>query len=198
MMERDELGGFIGNPFSESLWSIRHQYQPKRKEIIIVEGPDGCGKSTMVRALQAKREIENVKTVHHGPYLEKCRSELLQTYLASINSFKEDKNFDIMIMDRCWVSEFIYGPIVRGSSRLRLSDLDIIREALDGMDVKIVFVQPPLWFCRTNWERDLADEYVGDSEHFEAIVHEYRKHNLNTWGLPTQPTDPVGRMIDGI
>jgi thymidylate kinase len=80
--------------------------------MIILEGPDGGGKSTLAANLERLFDFE---IHHHGPYPEiSDPDELADKYVASIT---RDVVRDV-VMDRSWISESIYGPIVRGHSRL--------------------------------------------------------------------------------
>ena len=70
---------------------------------VILEGPDCCGKTTLAGKLPGVR-------IHHGPLLNLDGHEFFYKMIHSLN------NYDII--DRCWISEFIYGKQYRGETRI--------------------------------------------------------------------------------
>lgn len=74
--------------------------------ILILEGPDGAGKSTAANLMQTTHRI-----IHHGP--PKPGEDLFKTYLYAL--LKADPN---TVFDRLFHGEQVYGPIFRGVSQL--------------------------------------------------------------------------------
>lgn len=85
--------------------------------LIILDGPDGSGKSTLAAAL--KREVEyrgSSAVVHHSAPIEgsDCWEVHSQELLGYIHSaFVMNK---VVIMDRQFMSESVYGTVYRGGS----------------------------------------------------------------------------------
>ena len=101
--------------------------------LIIVEGPDGSGKTTLVNDLshavvtpvvdEEGKAIKNEKTgwehndtqaeiLHSGP----LKQNPIVAYEMRLKNY--DPFHDIVIADRWHVGELIYGPLLRGSSQL--------------------------------------------------------------------------------
>lgn len=84
--------------------------------IIILEGPDGAGKSTLAKEISDKYFADHGKVlevVHMSyPKNEEEEKEMYNTY---VKLFMEKTDF---ILDRAWFSEMVYGPIVRTHSVL--------------------------------------------------------------------------------
>lgn len=81
--------------------------------IIIVEGPDGCGKSTLVRELNDN--ISGSQVIHFGPPDPIDLDPFLQ-YEKILYPYIEQGN--TIICDRSHWSERVYGPLLRGHDRL--------------------------------------------------------------------------------
>lgn len=82
---------------------------------IIAEGCDGAGKTTLIMKLMSA-----YRTVH---YFHATKDTTEVQYLEAL-----DTNADVLIMDRFWLSEDIYGPIVRGAEPMDAE----VKERLDA------------------------------------------------------------------
>ncbi|MGB2791309.1 MAG: hypothetical protein WBC29_02030 [Candidatus Moraniibacteriota bacterium] len=79
-------------------------------KIIIVEGVDGSGKTTLVNEL-SQHAPDNTIITHCGP----LKKHPLHEYLRPLEQLGSD---DVFIADRWHVGEMVYGPLYRGVSRL--------------------------------------------------------------------------------
>lgn len=80
---------------------------------IIVEGPDGAGKSTLVEALDRalwKRGRGCVLVNHKAA----PRRPALSEYARDLAFYRPGGDVDL-VLDRCWLSEEVYGPLWRGT-----------------------------------------------------------------------------------
>ena len=76
--------------------------------IIIIEGPDGSGKTTLANTISRQT---GYPVIHRSqPKTEEEKKLMMQEYVDTI---KRGTN---AIFDRCWYSEMVYGPIMRDAS----------------------------------------------------------------------------------
>jgi thymidylate kinase len=87
--------------------------------IVIFEGPDGAGKSTMIREVQATAEAMGVPTSvwHAGPFPQD--SDAWREYVLPLTSLSASQDW-LVLIDRWHLGELVYGPLLRGVSRLSL------------------------------------------------------------------------------
>ena len=84
-----------------------------KKKVIIIEGPDNCGKDTLINKL--KLEFDNPVVIHAG--IPDSNTNLFEFYLNglihnTLDSFY-DKEHDAIIHNRSMYGEFVYGPKYR-------------------------------------------------------------------------------------
>ena len=83
------------------------------KKLVILEGPDGAGKTTLAQELadEYRAAGRSSTIVHAGPPIAGSK-EILPTMLyRALNKFK---SYEVVIMDRSPMSEMIYGSVLRG------------------------------------------------------------------------------------
>lgn len=105
--------------------------------LIIFEGVDGAGKSTLVEAIQ--EEVPGIQSMHRGQIK---RSPLIE-YEASLDHYKPGTGTDI-VCDRWHIGEMIYGPLLRGESKLGEASLEHIELYLSSRGALRSWVQTPL------------------------------------------------------
>lgn len=117
---------------------------------IIIEGPDGAGKTTLARNLQ-RLSLRPYGYHHEGP--PPAGADPLEYYARLLLSHRVPT-----IFDRCHLGEVVYPPILRGtSSTLTNRGLRLMRRLVDGIGAKVVVCLPPLDVVRYRWaEKDLA------------------------------------------
>lgn len=106
--------------------------------IIILEGIDGGGKSTLATLIQAKSPWPKTTVVHKGP----IKTNVIEELITPILEVKPD---GLLIADRWHLSELIYGPIYRGKSQIDLEVLNEIETVLTHMKAVRAVVSPPLY-----------------------------------------------------
>ena len=81
------------------------------KHVIYVDGPDCCGKSTLISAI--KREGDLV--IHNGLY--ETPAQAYAAYIRQIQSFlaASQTKYNRLILDRGVLSEIVYGQVLRNT-----------------------------------------------------------------------------------
>lgn len=154
------------------------------KQIIYIEGPDCCGKSTLVNAL--KREGDLV--IHNGRY--DTAQIAYNTYIKQLQDFKESKH-ERLILDRGVLSEIVYGQVMRDTVG-DVVQLKVIFDMLQEFAYDIIICLPPFGPTVIKWARRLDEEYVNQFEQFvtiyemfqrlpkevsETMIHDYTQNN---------------------
>jgi thymidylate kinase len=110
-----------------------------RTKLIIVEGMDNTGKSTLISRLNTvleKSENAKIKIMHLTKPPKDIPEEEIETYMNnyydSIIEQLTDSHFytlyDYIILDRCHLSEYVYGPIYRNRNELNITVQNLIYE----------------------------------------------------------------------
>lgn len=105
--------------------------------LIILEGVDGAGKSTLVEAIQG--EIPTAETMHRGAIK---RSPLIE-YEAGLDHYRAGTGQHI-VCDRWHIGEMIYGPLLRGESKLSPATLEHVELYLASRGALRMWVDTPL------------------------------------------------------
>jgi thymidylate kinase len=166
---------------TRSVWITRGA---KMKRIIVFEGPDGCGKTTLAKAVAARLTTERVEDPtlpswmdavyhHHGPYpMITHGSDLVNIYAGSMAPALRDYNH--VVLDRCWVSEVPYGLAYRGGAD-RLSDFrqDYLDQEMRSCDHMIYLCLPPYEVALKNFQASKGAQYLDTIDQFRQVYEWY-------------------------
>lgn len=139
--------------------------------MIVVEGPDGSGKSSLVRRLH---DLTGLKVHHRGGPPE--------TWEIALSQMSRTFTQKGMILDRTiFVSEIVYGRAMRGET---IVDEELLWEGLRrlvAIDALFIFCLPPIHVLhrsfdesinvKKSWKSDAHCKAV--NENFDRIVNEY-------------------------
>jgi hypothetical protein len=171
---------------------------------VIVEGPDGSGKSTMVERIHTTLGLpvhERASTSKGGPVDD------LAGWVERDLAWMQGSATQAMVYDRHpIISEPIYGPNVRGwalpgfrpvTDRLQLASrrLEITKHAV------IIFCRPPIHVVRDNVEATLDNQLAGVLAALPAIYQGYRQAEYFWPGLAWHydyTTDDVESLLSRI
>lgn len=97
---------------------------------IIIEGPDGAGKSTLAKSLADRLDMNILKMTANGG--------------QSVLEYKQKLACDGVIIDRCWVSEQIYSDLFGREPRIGNDDAEALTELCWLVGIPIIVLLPPL------------------------------------------------------
>ena len=134
--------------------------------IIIIEGPDGSGKTTLAEKFskQTGYPIEH----RSKPKNEEEKALMMGEYLHIAKSSRN------IILDRCWYSEMVYGKVMRDKSHIDFVQMYELERALDSHGAIIIYCTGPkaaLWKRATS----RGEDYITSRDDFNAICEEYDK-----------------------
>lgn len=131
--------------------------------LIILEGPDGSGKTTLANWLAARKTMRIVK---HGPYHGATSQLLPAIYESSLG--------DQVVLDRSWLSEPIYGSVMRGGAdRIGTPARRVLERAALEYDAIVVLTLPSYETCERTWKARPESEYLPSPEQLHAVYKLY-------------------------
>jgi hypothetical protein len=167
--------------------------------IIILEGPDGSGKTTLAKYLQSRHDFQYV---HTGPPTD---NDLLEEYGRTLyDACRSSRN---VVIDRLHVGERIYGPQLRGQDRLGRDGEVLIHRLISAYGARLVFCLPPYEVALSNWKSRFAEgmELIEKEAIYQKVYAAYRAtmndvfYNAAVWFDYTRMSlDLAAAMASGI
>lgn len=141
--------------------------------LILVEGVDGAGKTTLVNEL-AHYGPDNTVVRHCGPLRRSAWVEYMQPL------HEHNVRRDFLIADRWHVGEMVYGPLYRGASKVDDNLRDTVELALDRLGAVKLIVLPPLEVVQKRL-LDRGEDFL-QQEHVEQVYLFYKAYaDLFNW-----------------
>lgn len=169
--------------------------------ILILEGPDGAGKTTLAETLRQRFQGNGmVHIVKHGPYTGIEPEHLCRIYFRAMSPALTFD--DTVIMDRSWISEPIYGEVYRnGQNRIDMPRKRMLERVALSRGVVVIHCQPDFETCAETFEKRPDEEYLDDINQLEQVYEEYEALPLIT-NLPTvhydYTCDTVDELLDKV
>lgn len=161
--------------------------------LIVVEGCDGVGKSTLVDLLQdrhiaASPQYDIVKKLHYGP----PKRHPLEEYELDLQDYRPGQGRHLLI-DRLHWGEEIYGPLYRGGTRLGEAGARHVDMFLNAVGGVVVWLDLPEGQIRRRLTATREDFL--QSEHVTQVIDGYFNQarasiaNLMTFNAPCDKVD---------
>lgn len=132
---------------------------------IIIEGPDGAGKTMLANKL---RDQTGYMLLHRSqPKTEEEKAKMMDEYLQVIKSGKN------CIFDRAWYSEMVYGPVMRDASVIDYPQMYALEKSLAKCGAIVIHCTAP---ANTLWKRctTRGEDYIVDAVTFKKIYDGYQ------------------------
>lgn len=110
--------------------------------IVIVEGPDGAGKTHLAMTLERQHHF---LYRHEGP--PPAGVDVLEHYLSILHHYRGAN----IVFDRFALGERVYGPVLRDHDGLGDVGWAIFRAQLQKVDAKTVLCLPSYDVCFSSW-----------------------------------------------
>ena len=111
------------------LWDLIED-QPY-KGLVILEGPDGCGKTTLAEFLRDNYGAHII----HSTWSKTLEPRMLNYMEETLDQALEIAKNQLVVLDRHWLSELVYADVYRGGSSLQ----DYHQKAHDALKFHDVF-----------------------------------------------------------
>lgn len=140
--------------------------------IVVLEGPDLAGKSTLAHRIMSS--TLNAERLRQGPPSPSV--DILEQYLRPIQDWCYEPMLvrpSLLVMDRWHVGELIYGPILRGRSRLTGQQADYIDMVLQTFGASFMYITAEPKVLQERWE--LRGDDLIERRQLAEIHIEYEK-----------------------
>lgn len=123
------------------------------KQLIIIDGPDNTGKDSAIAKIL--EHIPNA-TVQRFVGTKKQGDDALQyqtsIYKNFIGSLSSPISPEVIILNRCWVGEMVYGPLYRNEDYVACTNMvfDMFDSIPTEIDVKYIYLTAPVNFLVRN------------------------------------------------
>jgi hypothetical protein len=165
------------------------------KKIVILEGPDGGGKTVLAKKIleAMTKDGETIAFFDHGPY--KGEAQIWKRYFDSM--LPAYSNEVHVLLDRCWLAEPIYGRVYRGGlNRMQFWQTRILEHVAGSCATTLIYCLPGLESCVNTFnsrreqemlanDRQLTDVYYGYLDQAgkrctfgKSIVYNYRVNDI--------------------
>lgn len=123
-------------------------------KLIIIDGMDNTGKSTLIKRLtNVLKELNNtIYTIHlqkppkdiKQQDVSKYQHDYYNALIQELIELKAEKKYNYIILDRGWISEYVYGPIYRNRNKQEICEDNIV------LDLKVNSIFRDLFITKSD------------------------------------------------
>jgi GTPase SAR1 family protein len=143
-----------------------------KTKFIIVDGPDGAGKSTLISTLcddKSAVEIKFKKTLPSGTLLRINAEKDFELLFSMFDLLDKSKTY---VLDRFLVSNLVYDKVLRGE------DTEVSKFYYE--ELKNRFNVLEIFLTRPHIQEDFEDDRIKMSRtQFNLMIDEYKRYGLN-------------------
>lgn len=136
--------------------------------VIILEGPDGGGKTTLANHLRDRYGYQIRKTNQPRPG-EDLFTSYTQSLMDALNDWRPS------VFDRHYLGECIYGPIMRGEDRLGEMGRTLIERLCAANGVTVLICKPNYSTLVEAWEAKKGEDYLKTQGQLTAVNDAYQR-----------------------
>jgi hypothetical protein len=139
-----------------------------------VEGPDGAGKSTLVRELCSRFNLsEGVRGTSDRKLLYTVTvSDTMQALIGAVDGRQPTR-----IWDRLYYSELVYADLVGRPVEFNATQRSFIQRTIEALRCPIIVCLPPFKVVRANAAK--AEQMKGVNENLGAIYAQYKERLID-------------------
>jgi hypothetical protein len=162
------------------------------RRIIVLEGPDGSGKTTLSNWLHKTHGYQIVKTGPPPPI-----GNVTVMYLKALHAAIEAPGRTVF--DRLHTGEAIYGPILRGVDRMGVEGMAAVERVMAKHNVRLIICCPPWETLVAGWRS--KDDLLKDEATLLTVHERYQEEIARLGIVPYDWTAPdaaerLKEMID--
>lgn len=136
------------------------------RTIVVLEGPDFAGKSTLAARLQ---QLGDARIIRNGPPPE---GDLAAHYAAQIDA--AFRHHGMTVFDRLHVGELIYGPEFRGAARITDAEFDDLEARLHAAAAQRIHVDAADETLLNRFRGPRGDAMIDGEQRLLRIARAYR------------------------
>lgn len=139
---------------------------------IILEGPDGAGKSTLAKTF-SELGYSIIPFGVPPSAARKNEESIFHFFFDTLYSCGEQHIS--VVFDRLHLSDYIYGAIMRDEHVMTPRVQALIERYIEAIDGQIIICLPPRRVAYANWAGRYSQEYVKDVWRFNLVYSAYAK-----------------------
>ena len=151
--------------------------------VVILEGCDGSGKTTLANYLHQQYNYRIIKTGPPAP-----DRDVAVTYLDALHDALTYPGRTLF--DRHYLGEAVYGPLLRGVDKMGQDGLAIIERVIAARGVKLIICSPPWGALVKGWSgkddllkketqlRWVSDQYLYHAERLGLKTYDWTTMNV--------------------